>query len=450
MLPFRSSLAGIVWPAITPPPGAALLSLLFQLEQSQWLSPDALVGRQFAQLGVLADFLWQASPFYRTRLEASGWSPGKPLNNALWQSLPVLERATVQAEKTRLIVATPPPAHGRPMEYATTGSLGIPVQGLGNELTHLFNSALIVRNHLWHRRDLGGKFAAIRSKVKSGSYPNWGTVEAAAFVTGPGVVLDIATEVERQLDWLIREAPRYLLTHPSNLRSLLILARKGQRTLPSLKEVATFGEMLPDDLRSLARSVWNVPLVDLYSSEEFGTIALQCPQHPEHYHIQSENMLLEIVDEKGASCAPGQVGRVLISTLHNFTMPLLRYAIGDYAEAGPQCPCGRGLPTIRRIVGRRRNMLRRPDGGSHWPSFPYEDLQPIGDFRQIRIVQHTRHELEVHLARPEPLSAAAEALFSARLCALLHGHFSIRYAYPASIPASPGGKFEDFVSLLDD
>ena len=84
MLPFRSSLAGILWPAITPPPGAALLSLLFQLEQSQWLRPKVLVDQQFQQLAVLADFLWQASPFFRTRLEFAGWSPGMPLDHALW------------------------------------------------------------------------------------------------------------------------------------------------------------------------------------------------------------------------------------------------------------------------------------------------------------------------------------------------------------------------------
>ena len=449
MLPFRSSLAGILWPAITPPPGAALLSLLFQLEQSQWLRPKVLVDQQFQQLAVLADFLWQASPFFRTRLESAGWSPERPLDHALWQRLPVLERATVQAGKKHLIVATPPPAHGRPMEFSTTGSLGMPVQGLGNELTHLFNSTLVVRNHLWHRRDLAGKFAAIRTKVTNGSYSQWGSIESAVFVTGPGVVLDIATDIERQLDWLCKEAPDYLLTHPSNLRRLMMLARERQVALPSLKEVATFGEMLPEGIRDLATAVWNVPLVDVYSSEEFGNIALQCPQYPENYHVQSENLMVEIVDECGKPCPSGRIGRVLVSTLHNFTMPLLRYAIGDYAEVGKPCLCGRGLPTLRRIVGRRRNMLFRPDGGCHWPSFPYEDLKPIGDFRQIQVVQHTRHELEVHLARTNSFSAEVEARFSEKLCELLRGRFTIRYRYSEVISPSSGGKYEDFVSLVE-
>lgn len=341
-------------------------------------------------------------------------------------------------------------SHGRAMSYSTTGSLGMPVQGLGNELTHLFTSALIVRNHLWHRRHLSGKYVAIRTKVEGGSHPDWGRIETAAFVTGPSAILDIATDVDCQLDWLCAEAPTYLLTHPSNLRSLLIHARERGASIPSLRELGTFGEMLPADLRHLAREVWQLPVVDVYSSEEFGNIALQCPMHADTYHVQSENLLVEIVDENDAPCAPGEIGRVLVSTLHNFTMPLLRYEIGDYAEAGAPCECGRGLPAIRRIVGRRRNMLRLPDGRSHWPSFPYEDLKPIADFRQIQIIQHGVLDIEVRLAGTAKMDPATEAVFSAKLCELLRGRFPVRYAYLEAIPLSAGGKFEDFVSLIPE
>jgi len=450
MLPFRSSVAGVIWPAIVPAPGAVLLSLLFQMEQSQWLSPAALAEQQFRQIEALVEFLWPASAFYRERLFAAGWSPGQELNESTWRALPILKRATVQSCSTQLIVENAPKAHGRAMEYSTSGSLGMPVQGLGNELTHLFNSALIVRNHLWQRRDLSGKFASIRSKVESGSHPDWGRIESAAFFTGPAAILDISTDIERQLDWLRAEAPIYLLTHPSNLRSLLRRARERAISVPSLRELSTFGEMLPADLRDLAREVWNLPVTDVYSSEEFDNIALQCPVHAENYHIQAENLLVEIVDDSGVPCAPGEIGRVLVSTLHNFTMPLLRYEIGDYAQAGASCACGRGLPVIRRIVGRRRNMLRLPGGRSHWPSFPYEDFKPIADFRQIQIIQHQVEAIEVRLAGTAPMTGEREALFSARLCDLLHGEYSIRYSYPESIAPSSGGKFEDFLSLVMD
>lgn len=450
MLPFRSSVAGVVWPAIAPPAGAALLGLLFQLDRSQWLPAAQLATAQFGQLSVLAEFLWANSTFHRDRFSAAGWRPGAVLDAGQWARLPILERATVQRERALLTVDKALELHGRPLQYTTTGSLGMPVQGLANDLTHLLNSALTMRDHLWQQRDLSAKFAAIRTKSQSGPRPAWGPVESAAFVTGPGTVLDIASEIDAQLDWLVAEQPGYLLTHPSNLRSLLIRGRERGVRLASLRQVSTFGEMLPVDLRKLAQDVWQVPLSDVYSSEEFGNIALQCPDHPEHYHVQAENLLVEVVDDDGKACAPGEVGRVLVSTLHNFVMPLLRYEIGDYAELGGPCPCGRGLPVLKRIVGRRRNMLRRPDGGRHWPSFPYEDLKPIADFRQIQIVQHSLQEIEVRLAGIAPLPAEREAAFSAELARLLRADFRFRYDYPDSIPRSAGGKFEDFVSRIAD
>jgi phenylacetate-CoA ligase len=193
-----------------------------------------------------------------------------------------------------------------------------------------------------------------------------------------------------------------------------------------------------------------LPLSDIYSSEEFGNIALQCPEYPEIYHVQAENLLVEIVDENGAACAAGEIGRVLVSTLHNFTMPLLRYEIGDYAQAGAPCECGRGLPVLGRIAGRRRNMLRLSGGRSYWPSFPYEVIRPIAEFRQIQIVQHAIDALEVRLVRAAPLSRETEQLLAAKLCEVLHGQFSIRYSYAESLMPADGGKFEDFVSLVAD
>jgi phenylacetate-CoA ligase len=104
--------------------------------------------------------------------------------------------------------------------------------------------------------------------------------------------------------------------------------------LPGLKQLRTFGEVLSDETRELCQRAWQVGIADLYSSEEAGSIAVQC----EHgaYHLQSENLLVEIIDDHGAACLPGEIGRVLITTLHNFAMPLIRYEIGDYAECGAQ------------------------------------------------------------------------------------------------------------------
>src|SRR5262249_14466253 len=145
-----------------------------------------------------------------------------------------------------------------------------------------------------------------------------------------------------------------------------------------------------------------VEVVDSYSSEELGYIGLQCPGR-EHYHVQAENLLVEVLRGDGSPCVAGETGRMVVTTLHNFAMPFVRYANGDYAEVGPACPCGRGLPVLTRIAGRQRNMLMRPDGVQHWPSFPTEVWGGIAPVRQLQVVQDALDHVEVRLVLPRDL-----------------------------------------------
>lgn len=194
---------------------------------------------------------------------------------------------------------------------------------------------------------------------------------------------------------------------------------------------------------------WSPPLADVYSCEEAGYIALQCPQVAEHYHVQAENLLVEVLDAAGRPCAAGATGEVVLTTLHNFAMPLIRYALGDFAQVGPPCPCGRGLPVLRRIHGRARNLLRLPDGSQHWPSFPAQDWLAVAPVRQFRLRQPAAERIEVELVTTRPLEAAEESALRQMLQRRLGHPFQIVLQTVAGIPRSPGGKFEDFVCEID-
>jgi phenylacetate-CoA ligase len=202
-----------------------------------------------------------------------------------------------------------------------------------------------------------------------------------------------------------------------------------------------------EDLRGLCREVFGVPLTDVYSAQEVGYIALQCPDYP-HYHIQAESLLVEILDEQNRPCGPGEVGRVVVTTLQNFGAPLIRYAIGDYAEVGEPCPCRRGLPVIRRIQGRVRNMVRLPDGRRHWPSFPTRGFAHIGAIRQLQLAQVAPAVIEARLVVGRPFDEAEAEVFTGFVRERLDYPFEVRLRYLDAIPRSKSGKFEDFVSEI--
>lgn len=434
----------IVWPAIPSRNGATMLAMLFQLEQSQWLPPKTLRQRQMAQAGLLLQHALSTVPFYNPLLKEMN---GRKIDDTLWNELPILERETIQSRFEDLKSQNIPADHGTTITLGSSGSTGRPITVLGTAVTACFWEALTAREHLWHHRDFSGKLAGIRSKIERSTTPRWGNW-CQGLITGPGCGLSISEDIDNQLAWLVEENPDYLLTHPSNLSALVRRAIEREIVLPQLKQVRTFGEMLRPDLRALCRTAWNIGLADIYSAEEVGYIALQCPQH-EHYHIQAESLLVEILDDHNRPCMPGEIGHVVVTTLHNFAMPLIRYRLRDQAEVGEPCPCGRGLPVLRRIVGRQRNMIRLPDGRQHWPSFPgslWREVVPA--LQQFQLIQHDLNLIEVRIASSIPVSTEQEQGLAKILKEKLGYPFKFNFTYVDRINPTANGKFEDFVSMI--
>jgi phenylacetate-CoA ligase len=254
----------------------------------------------------------------------------------------------------------------------------------------------------------------------------------------------ITIDVAAQADWLVREDPAYLLTYPSNVLALAEHFERHGLSLPRLRQLRTISEMLLPEVRLAARRVWNVPVIDTYSTNEVGYLALQCPAH-EHYHVQSEGVLLEILDAEGRPCAPGETGRVVLTPLHNFATVLLRYEVGDYAEAGGPCPCGRGLPVITRILGRYRNLVMLPDGRRYWPQLGQIQARALAPISQIQVVQTSLEAIELRYAAARDLTHAEREALAAIVCRSIGHPFEVAFVPLPSIPRSPGGKFEDFI-----
>jgi len=442
-----SRIPGCEWPAIPSDVGAQSLALLYQFQHSERLSSEALEVAQLLQLQRLFTDVMTGMPFWKERLEMAGYQAGMPVDAAGLRQLPLLTRAAVQQLGPQLFNQRIGNRHGGIHQGQTSGSTGMPVKYLQTDLTMLFWRVLTLREHLWQGRDFTGKLAAIRSNVERGQSPNWGAATDQVFQTGPAVSLNIREDVATQLDWLVAEAPQYLLTHPSNLRSLLRLAAANGVVLPGLKQVRTFGEMLPAETVARCREVWGAGVADIYSSEEIGVIAFQCPEG--RYHVQAENLLLEILDEADKPLPPGQIGRLVITTLHNLAMPLLRYELGDYAAFGAACPCGRSLPVLDRIVGRRRNMIRLPDGTEHWPSFPEGRWAGIAPIKQLQAIQRTLETVALKVVASRPLTSDEIVRLQQTFADMLCFPHRIVVEQVAEIPRQANNKFEDFVSELD-
>lgn len=436
-----SQVPGIRWPAVVAARAAAVLALLFQMESTQWLSAEALRERQNRQLGALLDHARRHCPFYRERL---------PNDLAHWHEIPLLTRADLQTQADAIRASVYPQAHGKTFAIATGGSTAEPVTVRRTALTQLFWQAATLRDHLWHQRDLSATMAIIRQfpqPVDSSKPGRWGGV----LHSGPAWHLPIATDVEAQSRWLQEVNPDILLTYPANLDALLTHMHHEGLTLPRLREVRTVSGTVTPALRERCRQILGAPITDLYSAQEVGVIALQCPDSG-LLHVQSEHVLVEVLDEQGQPCREGEVGQVVVTDLHNFAMPLIRYALHDWAEVGPACSCGRGLPTLRRVMGRTRNMAMSPEGKPFWPVLETRRLlEAIPHLRQYQFEQTAINAITARLVcAPAPSPEQLQRLQGALEQMLGHAYRWTWQVGDAPLALSASGKFEEFISSIQD
>ncbi len=441
---FISALPGITWPAFPSLRAGRILGVLQQLERTQWWDGAQLAAHQLRQLDTLLRHAYESVPWYREQW-AKQFDPARELTYDTIRELPLLTRRDIQDNFAQLRSARMPADHGRVWQRLTSGSTGAPVRFLATDVGGLYWNAFTMRDHVWHRRDLRAKLAVIRHGQDSEPSANWGAATQGVVKTGPAVGQSVKSDVATLFDWLRTERPGYLLSYPSLIRDLALHGIERGTALEGLLEVRTFAESVSTEVRDLCRSAWGVPLTDMYSASEVGYFALQCPEQP-HYHVQSEGVLLEVLDDAGEPCAPGEVGRVVVTALHNFAMPMVRYDIGDYAEVGDVCPCGRGLPVLHRILGRVRNTLITADGRRFWPTFGKRALVAIAPIRAHQFVQKSFDLVEARLVVATPLTSEQHEQVRQRIQSQLPDGVQLAVTYCNALERSASGKFEDFVS----
>lgn len=420
------------------------MALSYQLEQSQWWPRLALERAQRLQLGRLLAHARARSAFYADRLSTDQLG-----------ELPLLSRRELLTQAEAFHCAELGPEHGSASLVQTSGSTGELVAVRRTAACRRLLLALGMRVHTWHASDFQQTLVAIRADSplmdddERAQKLGWGSPATLLHATGPAYAVPISTDVAAQAALLQRFRPGYLLTYPNNLQALLEHFAGAGQTLPGLRAVRSMGETLTPALRARCREVLGVPIIDVYSAQEVGIIAIECPESG-LYHVQAESLIVEVLDDAGQPCEPGQVGRIVITDLHNFAMPLVRYVIGDRAELGPACPCGRGLATLTRVWGRERNMLRLPNGTRHWPLLGLHEYRAIAPIVQYQAVQASLEHIELRLVTEAPLSTEQEQRLRGVVQRALGHPFEIRLSYfDGQLPRGAGGKFEEFVSRVE-
>jgi phenylacetate-coenzyme A ligase PaaK-like adenylate-forming protein len=146
-----------------------------------------------------------------------------------------------------------------------------------------------------------------------------------------------------------------------------------------------------------------IPVRATYSCEEVGPIGFECEASQGHYHVASSNVIVET--EGPYEIGGKKLGRVLLTHLHSYATPFIRYDVGDLASLSQRCPCGHNGPTIHDLFGRLTNALKHPDGRLSAFLIRGEELLEIVKYTEFRIRQVSLDAITVELGGRETLTA---------------------------------------------
>jgi len=426
-----------------------LRDMVAELNHLQWYQPAKLQQIQTMKLRALVNHHAVNTVYFQNSLKAAGTRP-QDVTAADMSRLPLLTRRDIQSAGEDFFARSVPESHGKIGEVKTSGSTGEFVKIKATDVVSHFFHAFNVQENMWHNRNLKMKLCVIKAGgvyAETTRKSNWGLPYAAMGETGEVQLIDITLDVEEQNKIIQEFQPEYLLTYPNNMRALLeIWQRDGNP--PPLKHFKSVGETVSDELRAFVLKVLGIAVEDVYSSQEVGSIAHTC--YYGTYHTMDQNLIVEILDTDNQPVAVGETGRVVITDLHNYASPVIRYDIGDYAARGAECQCGRGLQTLVKVKGRERNLICHPDGSRHWPQvgmYRFDNLDFI--IRRYQVVQHSLTDIEYRIVVDEPITQAQESALIALAQAAMGDNFTYRVSQqPQDFAVNPNGKFEEFVCKI--
>ena len=424
------------------------------LQRTQWFSPSRLDAYQAPLIDRLLRHAAVQTDFYPERL-APLFNGGDPatatIDHDRWYDLPIVRRTDLLNDFDRMCARQVPPETGTFITASSSGSTGRYVTTRRSWLAVQTGNLTLERAVTLWGVDLAATTAYITADPSGRSdYPEGGSYRLwSAPGSGMLSVLSTQTSIAEQLEWLERVRPANVMTHPFTMRLIAEYARERGSSLRFDFFIGT-GEMLLPEVRDILSKTFGCRVIDIYAAREIGTIAFACTESSA-YHICAETLICELLDDNGMPVAPGSYGRVVVTPLYNYAMPMIRYDTGDYAlKSRFACACGRGLPVVDAIGGRSRSRLVMPDGSLARLRLPiFQQISEYLSYREIQLVQTAIDAIEVRYVPHDRAATPDVAGIAAILHAEYHPGLAITLTAMDIIPRGPGMKLELLISLIE-
>lgn len=382
-------------------------------------------------------------PFYHRKFEEAGIRPEDIQSLQDLNKIPTTTKSEIQASPIEDMFAKGVNINDCARNI-TSGSSGTPlVTYIDKNAIGIYRAvwlAVFQENgvHLWDKRAIIGE---PRNFPKKRSLVEYFGVMRKRHIS-------IFSNVHTQLNELRNFEPDILEGYPSSL-TILADAYRHEKDALNPRLIFTLAEALDQANREFISSTFKAELLDYYGSSEFSLLAWECQNH-EGYHVNADCSIVEFM-KNGDPAAEGEDGEITCTTLVNYAMPLIRYRQGDVGvSVEGHCACGRNLPMMKVVKGRKDDFLTAVDGRIISPTifFPY----PFHDFskiRQFRVIQEKRDRLVIQLVLkngPLPNEVLQDAVKEIKR--VFGDAMQVEFEFLDDLKRSASGKLQKIVSLV--
>ncbi|MBZ0259730.1 MAG: hypothetical protein K8F90_03915 [Hyphomicrobiales bacterium] len=421
------------------------------LMESQYWPPAIMLEYQRSQLAQLLRHARANVLFYKTRLDPVFKSNGE-IDWDRWHEIPIVTRADLRDRRDEMQATSLPPGHGPTKSFSTSGTTGVPITVTVPGIMSVVNGESWKRFFRLQGIDDRKRIADFRVNQKNGLPISGECVfnvggEAVQTEIDPGgqcgVVISRRLLPSHKLDVLQKLNVSYL---SDTSTAIEILAHENLRRRPALQFEAVIGVSMgiTDEQRALNRRSFNAHTISAYSSKEGALMAFQCGE-ASHFHVCSETVLLEVLDDRGIPCAIGQPGRAVITPFFQTAQPLIRYEQGDIVTRGDACTCEARLPVISRIDGRQDSMFRFPDRDVSVTGFDQGNARQLHKATAYQLAQVGPLDIEVRYMCHEDFLPNEIAAIVDYLKSMLHSDLAVTFKRVSDIPCNAGGKQQRIV-----
>jgi len=333
------------------------------------------------------------------------------------------------------------------------GSTGEPVRFIQDDVYAKWGNVAV---HYWYKDILGVDEPGVKKIIL------WGS-ERDLFEGGMGWKTKIANwlnntiflnsfrmteeDIERYIKIINAYKPDLIRGYAGSLYELCRYAERKNIAIYTPKVVVSSAETLRDEMREEIETVFGTKVYDYYGSRETNNLAGECKESL--MHVLAFHNYVEILDINNNPVKEGEEGRVIVTNLHNYSMPFIRYEIGDMAVLGPkECKCGNPLPTLRKITGRITDHFVKEDGtiisGSALTlTFNLKDW-----VKAFQIVQERYKRIRILVVPESEANELDKKDIEDKIKFLLGQDCEIIWEFVDEIPKTPQGKYLYIRSLV--